>query len=50
MVEAIVAHLMDALEEAKKLKPSREVSLVITKIEEAMLWYSQDQRVRSKRD
>ncbi len=39
MVEAIMAHMMDALEEARKMKPSREMSLVITKLEEALLWY-----------
>lgn len=48
MVEAIMAHMMDAIEEAKKMKPSRELSLVITKLEEAILWYNQHSRVQSK--
>lgn len=36
--ELTIAHIEHAIEEAKKLTPSREVSLVITKLEEALMW------------
>lgn len=49
MVEAIMAHMMDALDEARKMKPTREMSLVITKLEEALLWYGAEQH-RQRRE
>lgn len=39
MVPALIAHLTDALDEAHKQPKSREMALVITKIEEALHWY-----------
>jgi len=41
MVDEITAHLMDALEALQKQPKSREVSLAITKIEEALMWWKQ---------
>lgn len=39
MIDQITADLMDALEGLKKEKPSREVALAITKVEEALMWW-----------
>jgi len=39
MIPVVLAHLLDALDEAHKQPKSREMSLVITKIEEAIHWY-----------
>lgn len=39
MVDEITGHLLDALELLKKQTPSRETSLAITKIEEALMWW-----------
>lgn len=44
MVDSITASLMDAIEELKKLKPSREISLAITKAQEALMWWAQHSR------
>lgn len=46
MVDMLTAAIMDAIEEAKKETPSREMSLVITKLEEALMWRSAAQRVK----
>jgi len=40
MIPMLLAHIQDAIEEAKKQPASREMSLVITKLEEALHWYS----------
>jgi hypothetical protein len=47
MVPEIVAKMMDALDLAKASPKSREMSLVITKLEEAIMWYNQGQRANS---
>jgi hypothetical protein len=39
MVDEVTATLMDALEALKKSPQSREVSLAITKVEEALMWW-----------
>lgn len=39
MIPVIVSYIQNAIEEAKQLPPGRETSLVITKLEEALLWY-----------
>lgn len=39
MIPVLLANILDAIEEAKKQPPSREMSLVITKLEEALHWY-----------
>lgn len=46
MCEQIVNDIMSAIDEAKKMTPTRELSLVITKLEEALLWYRQHNRVQ----
>jgi hypothetical protein len=45
MVDCLTAAIMEAIDEAKKEKPTREISLVITKLEEALMWRSAAQRV-----
>jgi len=39
MIPALHALILDAIEEAKKQPKTREMSLVLTKLEEALLWY-----------
>lgn len=39
MIPAILHHLEEAIKEAKALPKTRESSLVITKLEEALHWY-----------
>lgn len=39
MVPALYAYITDAIKEAQSLPKTREMSLVITKLEEALLWY-----------
>lgn len=39
MMPALYGMIEDAIKEAKASPPSREMSLVITKLEEALLWY-----------
>jgi hypothetical protein len=48
MVEEIVAHISDAIDAAKAKPATRELSLVITKLEEALLWYKEHVRRASK--
>jgi hypothetical protein len=38
MQPTYIAYLLDAREKVKELTPTREHSLAITKIEEALLW------------
>lgn len=38
MIEQLMSHIEDAIEEAKKKRATREMALVITKLEEARLW------------
>lgn len=44
MVDEITGTIMDAIDLLKKQKPSREVSLAITKLEEALMWWKAEQR------
>jgi len=43
MVEEIVGHMMDALDLARERDKSKEIAMVITKLEEALLWYGAEQ-------
>lgn len=40
MCDEITNDLMNVLEKLRKEKPSREVSLAITKVEEALMWWA----------
>lgn len=40
MVPELYAKISDALEKAKAEPKSREMSLVITKLEEALMWFN----------
>jgi hypothetical protein len=44
MIEQLMASIISALEEARKKAPSREMSLVITKLEEAEMWLTASYR------
>lgn len=48
MAPALYCYITDAIKEAKSLPPSREMSLVITKLEEALLWYGAQKPVEVK--
>jgi len=40
--------IAEAIKQARNVRPSREMSLVITKLEEALLWYEQDEKPKLK--
>lgn len=40
MIPAALHHILEAIDELKKLQSGREVSLAITKLEEAKHWYT----------
>lgn len=41
--------IAEAIKQARNVRPSREMSLVITKLEEALLWYEQDEKPKLKK-
>ncbi len=49
MLDPVTAHLKEALEELRAMVPTREISLTITKIEEALLWWAASIHVGDKR-
>ena len=44
----VVKLMTTALENLKTFKPSREVSIAITKIEEAMMWTNKDRTIKGE--
>ncbi len=48
MVPHLYALLTDAIKEAQEQPKSREMSLVITKLEEALHWYQAQKPVEAK--
>lgn len=46
--ELAVSRLMEALELLKQAAPSRENSLAITKIEEALMWSNKDRTIKGQ--
>ncbi len=44
MTDSVTAALLDALIELGKQEKSREVSLAMTKVDEALLWWRKSQR------